>query len=496
MEGTIYSLIPPILVIACVLISKKVILSISLGIVSSALIIHDLNVVKALESVIQSFVHLFYIDGGFNSSNIYLMSFLLLLGVLTAFIARMGGTKAFAIWAGQHVKTEKGAQFLAFALGVIIFIDDYFNALTVGEIARPLTDRYHVSREKLAYIIDSTSAPVCVISPISSWGAYIIGLLTAIFTTYNVTMTPFIAFLSIVPFNFYAIFSLLLVIITISWNINPGKMKYHKVKEIKDEYEGSIGKASDLLIPICVLILVTLFLMLFTGWLDAGSLDFMLILENTNTYFSLLIGAVVAIVFVLIRYHHANHHEYVKPIVEGVKSMTGACLILCFAWALIELISAVGTGTYLSELFASMNFNSAYLPAVLFIISCFMALATGTSWGTFGVMLPIGAQMAMTLNPDIFLVCLGAVLSGSVFGDHCSPISDTTILSSTGAKCHHIDHVMTQLPLACFVAVITCIGYLIAGITQSSLIALGITAIIFFALTFGMKIYYNRNNEA
>ena len=201
MEGTIFSLIPPILVITCVLMTKRVILSISLGIISSALIIHDMNIVLAFEAVIQSFVHLFYNDG-WNLSNIFLISFLLLLGVLTAFIARMGGTKAFAIWASKRVKNGITAQLLAFALGVIIFIDDYFNALTVGEIARPLTDRYKVSREKLAYIIDSTSAPVCVISPISSWGAYIIGLLTIIYTTFQIDQTPFIGFISIIPVSY------------------------------------------------------------------------------------------------------------------------------------------------------------------------------------------------------------------------------------------------------------------------------------------------------
>lgn len=488
MEGSIYSLIPPVLVIICVLLSKKVILSITLGIVSSALIIHDMNVIQAAQAVLESFLHLFYVDGAWNVSNLYLMAFLLLLGVLTAFIARMGGTSAFAQWASKHVKSGAGAQLLAFILGVIIFIDDYFNALTVGEIARPLTDRYRVSREKLAYIIDSTSAPVCVISPISSWGAYIIGLLGVIYATHEIDTAPFIGFLSIIPYNFYAIFSLLFVLVTIFWNIDPGKMKYREVAEIEEEVQTETGKASDLLVPIGVLIIVTLSMMFLTGWQAARALDFMAILENTDTYLSLLVGAIIAIAFALFRYHRAGHRVYVKPFWEGIRSMTGACLILCFAWALIELISAVGTGTYLSGLFASMDFNSAYLPAVLFVISCFMALATGTSWGTFGVMLPIGAQMAMTLDPQIFTICLGAVLAGSVYGDHCSPISDTTILSSAGAKCHHIDHVMTQLPLACFVAVISCAGYLIAGITESMLLSLILTAVIFFASSFALKV--------
>lgn len=485
MNDTIFSLIPPILVIVTVLLSKKVIPSISIGIVTSALLIHNFDIIATLENILEVFVRIFYVDGAINISNIYLISFLLLLGVLTSFITKMGGTQAFAYWSRKHVKNKYAAQLMAFFLGIIIFIDDYFNALTVGEISRPLVDQYKVSREKLAYIIDSTSAPVCVISPISSWGAYIIALLSMILVTYGIKEAPFMVFFEIIPYNFYAIFSLIFVFAVIMLDINIGKIKYRDgtLNEEDDSY--GEGQPSDLLLPIGLLIFVTVFMIFFTGYLECGSLDFMEMLKNSNTYLSLLLGSVVALIVVLNRYRKTDIKDYKTPMKQGFRAMLPAVTILIFAWALIDLISEIGTGTYLSTLFASLNFNSVYLPLILFIISGFMALATGTSWGTFGVMLPIGAQMAMNLNPDLFLVCLGAVLSGSVFGDHCSPISDTTILSSTGAKCHHIDHVMSQLPYALSTALVSAVGFLVAGFTESillSLIASTVTFIIVISL--------------
>lgn len=488
MTGTIYSLIPPILVIVCVLISKKVIPSITIGIVSSALLIHNFNILDAISSIVTVFVHIFYVDGAVNISNIYLIGFLIILGILTSFIARMGGTHAFAKWSHQHVKNKYAAQLLAFFLGILIFIDDYFNALTVGEISRPLIDQHKVSREKLAYIIDSTSAPVCVISPISSWGAYIIAMLTTIFATYQIKDAPFIGFFKIIPFNFYAIFSLLSVAAVILLDINIGKMKYREEAHTVEEESNESGRPSDLLVPIGTLIIVTLFMIFFTGYLECKQFDFMEMLKMSNTYLSLLIGSVVSLGITLNRFRKTNITDYVHPLKNGVRSMMPAVSILIFAWALIELISDIGTGTYLSSLFASMNINSVYLPFILFVISGFMALATGTSWGTFGVMLPIGAQMAIHLNPELFMICLGAVLSGSVFGDHCSPISDTTILSSTGAKCHHINHVTTQMPYAISSAIVSSVGFLVAGFTGSMFISIIIASIAFIIMISILKI--------
>lgn len=471
MSDTIFSLIPPILVIVAVLVSKRVLLSILLGIISSALIIHSFNIIATIESIVHAFVQIVYTEDGLNRGNIYLILFLLLLGILTSFISKMGGTEAFALWAKKRVKNAKHAQFVAFVLGIVIFIDDYFNALTVGEIAGPLTDRYHVSREKLAYIIDSTSAPVCVISPISSWGAYIIALLGGIFLTNGIDYAPFIGFIKMIPYNFYAILSLVLVVLSISFAIDIGKMKNDNRELSKREDKQQTGSAKDLLVPILLMIIVTVFMMGFTGYQSSHSMNIISILENADTYFSLFLGALSSIFVIVIRYEKDGPKELVTPVKSGIKSMMPSVFILCFAWALIELISEVGTGVYLSQLFVSIEFQITFLPFVLFVISGFMALATGTSWGTFGVMLPIGAQIAMNMNPDMLYLCLGAVISGSVFGDHCSPISDTTILSSTGAKCNHIDHVTTQLPYAFIAAMIASVGFIVAAITNVLLIS-------------------------
>lgn len=491
MVNTIYSLIPPLLVIGAVLLTKKVLLSISLGIISCALIIHSFLPLESAQAIVQSFVHIFY-DNGLNWGNIHLILFLFLLGVLTSFISRMGGTRAFASWAKQHVKNDKQAQFVSFFLGIIIFIDDYFNALTVGQIARPLTDKFKVSREKLAYLIDSTSAPVCVLSPISSWGAYIIALLSGIMAANQIEGAPFTVFVKMIPFNFYALLSLGMVICAIIFRINIGKM--NEVKDYEEEivHEEVVGEAKDLIQPIALLVIITLGMMFYTGYLGAGSFNPIAVLENSNTYLSLFTAACISLIFIMIRYFKKGYKNIASPWMEGIKSMRGAVLILCFAWALIELISLVGTGTYLSELFISIQFDSAFLPVILFIISGFMALATGTSWGTFGVMLPIGAQMAMHMDPSILYLCLGAVLSGSVFGDHCSPISDTTILSSTGAKCNHIDHVTTQLPYALFTAGVSAIGFLTAGMYHNLFITACAVIISFILSVFILKTISNR----
>lgn len=481
MIDSIYSLIPPLLVIGMVLFTKKVLGSISVGIFASALILTNLNIVEALKSIIEVVIAIFYVDGALNLGNIYLIGFLFLLGIITSYIASMGGTRAFTTWAQTHIKNRVSAQLIAFILGIVIFIDDYFNALTVGEIARPLTDKYGVSRAKLAYIIDSTSAPVCVIAPISSWGAYIIGLIASIFLSYNISASGLLGFINIVPFNFYAIVSLVMVCLTIVFNINLGQMrKFEKefVAEIDEKEVPSTAKPADLLVPILILIVVTIGMLFFTGYQEVGAFDVFAILEATNTNLSLFIGAITALLFTLINFRKANE-SYQTPFIHGIKSMLPAVTILLFAWTLVDLISGIGTGTYLATLLAEMNFNPGFLPVMLFVLSGIMALSTGTSWGTFGLMLPIGAQIAMNLNPNLLIVSLAAVLAGAVFGDHCSPISDTTILSATGAKCSLIDHVTSQIPYAIFCAILSIIGFVVAGFTTSAWISL---AVVFFVM--------------
>ncbi|MGL5977992.1 MAG: Na+/H+ antiporter NhaC family protein [Erysipelotrichaceae bacterium] len=481
MIDSIYSLIPPLLVIGMVLFSKKVLGSISVGIIAAALLLHNLNPLLALESIVRVVVNIFYVDGAWNLSNLYLMGFLFLLGIITSYISTMGGTRAFASWAKKHVKNRVAAQLIAFVLGIVIFIDDYFNALTVGEIARPLSDHYGVSREKLAYIIDSTSAPVCVISPISSWGAYIIALISSIFITFDIQASGLVGFLNIIPFNFYAIISLMMVFATIVFNINFGQMRAFEaaIPEFVEENETKLSaKPKDLLLPILFLILVTVGMIFFTGYQAVGEFNIFLMLEEANTNLSLFTGAVVSLGFTLLNYRQSGL-GYKEPLVHGFKSMLPAVTILIFAWTLVDLIAGIGTGNYLAHLLSSMNFNAGFLPALLFLVSGVMALSTGTSWGTFGLMLPIGAQIAMSLQPSLILVCLAAVLAGAVFGDHCSPISDTTILSATGAKCDLISHVMSQLPYSIFCAIISIIGFIVAGFTNNLAISLIVVFSIF-----------------
>ncbi len=489
MIDSVYSLIPPLLVIVMVLTTKKVIPSISAGIISAALILHNFNPIAAISSIAQVVLSIFYSDGAINTSKLYLIGFLFLLGIITSYISHMGGTRAFANWAQTHIKNKQSAQLIAFILGIVIFIDDYFNALTVGEIARPLCDEYGVSRAKLSYIIDSTSAPVCVISPISSWGAYIIALISSIFVTFEINESGLMGFISIIPFNFYAIISLLLVVASILLPINLGQMrKFEKeaVASIDDSYVPTHAKAMDLLLPILILIVVTIGMLLFTGYQAIQTFDIFAMLENTNTNFSLFIGAGASLLFTLVNYKKSKQ-SYTLPLVEGIKSMTSAVTILLFAWTLIDLIAGIGTGNYLSHLLDSLNFHSGFLPVAIFVISGIMAFSTGTSWGTFGLMLPIAAQIAMNLAPELLIVALAAVLAGAVFGDHCSPISDTTILSATGAKCDLIDHVTSQIPYAIFSAILTMVGFIIAGFTNNAFISLGLVLVLMLISLLVMK---------
>lgn len=493
MTDTIFSLLPPILTIVCVLLTKKVIPSIFLGIFTAAILLYNFNIVAAIASIIQTFVQTFY-SNGIQWGNLQLLSFLFLLGVLTSLINKMGGTRAFAQYAKKYVTNRTGAEFLSFILGIVIFIDDYFNALTVGEIARPLCDEYKVPREKLAYIIDSTSAPVCVLSPLSSWGAYILSLLSSLLVIYQLDVAPLTAFFLCIPFSFYAIFSLVMVLVSIFFQVYIGKIPTVSSIDFAKSNDMSKGKPADLLLPILLLILISFIGIFVTGYINGGSLNILSILENTDTYLALFIGASVAVLCASYRYLHAGYKEYGQAWKEGIKAMMNAIFILLFAWTLIDFISAIGTGNYLSHLFTTIHLSPSFLPVTLFIISALMSLATGTSWGTFGIMIPIGMQMAMNLEPSIVYICLGAVLSGSVFGDHCSPISDTTILSSAGAKCNHIDHVTTQMPYAIFVALTSAVAfYLAASIHAGIAYAFMILCFIALVLTKRKKKSLNRN---
>lgn len=504
MTATIYSIIPPLLVLFCVLATKRVILSISLGIVTSALLLHNFQIIDALQSIVQAVIGILYSDGEWNMGNVYLISFLFILGAITSFISASGGTEAFGEWAMKRVKSRRAAALLTFILGIVIFIDDYFNALAVGQVSKPVTDRYGISRTKLAYFIDSTSAPICVISPISSWGAYIIALLGTIFATYNVSdMSAFSGFLQLVPLNFYAVLSIIMVVAVIYFNINIGPMrKFEEIamKQINSYNETKkttkSGSPKDLVYPILTLVAITFGMIFFTGLQGSeGDVSIFNIIENANVNISLFVASIIAVTVSIIRYTNGGGKEVTKQAKHGIGSMFGAVLILFFAWTLTDLISQIGTGSYLSALLQAINIQPSFLPVILFVIAGIMAFSTGTSWGTFGLMIPIGAQMAMELQPDLFLPSLAAVLAGAVFGDHCSPISDTTILSSTGAECNHIDHVTTQLPYAIIVAINAAIGFLLIGFTGNAILSFGITLAIFVVILVILKLKYGATEE-
>ncbi|MFS0863658.1 Na+/H+ antiporter NhaC family protein [Fredinandcohnia sp. 179-A 10B2 NHS] len=521
MSGTIYSLIPPIIALLMVVLTRRVLLSLGVGILSAALLLHG-NLLsegigvwlkEAFLTLWTSIKGIFVSEGALNTWNVYIILFLFLLGIITAFISISGGSRAFGEWAQKRIKTKTGAQLLAAVLGIIIFIDDYFNALAVGQVSRPLTDRNNVSRAKLAYIIDSTSAPICVVSPISSWGAYIIAILAPILAAHGMSeMSPLSAFVQMIPMNLYVITAILMVIGVAVFNVNIGSMKVHEKRaletgvvidpakpvlgELKQELPVSAkGTVGDLVWPIIALVIGTVGSFLWTGYkASEGNVSILTIFENTDVTTSLVVGGLLGIIVTLglffVQVYVKNGVSISilpKGIVEGIKSMLPAVYILLFAWVIVDLIGQLETGTYLAGKVEDWNVNVAFLPVILFVVAGIMAFATGTSWGTFGMMLPIAGEIVAASDVTLLLPALAAVLAGAVFGDHCSPISDTTILSSTGAGSHHIDHVMTQLPYALTSAVISAIGYVVLGLTGSTVLGVLVAVVLLIAFIFTMK---------
>ncbi|UJF19805.1 Na+/H+ antiporter NhaC family protein [Vibrio sp. SS-MA-C1-2] len=488
------SLLPPIIALGLAIATKRVILSLGVGILLGSLLLTDFSIVNTATYIFNSATGLFIDDGSINSWNMSIVAFLILLGMMTALLTLSGGTRAFAEWAQTKIKSKRGAKLLAAFLGMFIFVDDYFNSLAVGSISRPVTDSYKVSRPKLAYILDSTAAPMCVITPISSWGAYIITIIGGILLSHGVTeYSPLGAFLMLAPMNFYAIFALLMVFAVAWFSIDVGPMRRHEqlsttdqetassqiAHDLNDELdieESQNGQVKDLVNPIIVLIVATVSAMIFTGnqSLAADGKAFSLLgaFENTDVGMSLCYGGLIGLIAAAIPVARQRipSTQVFNALWLGAKSMFGAILILFFAWTIGGVIGDMETGKFLSTLVEG-NIDPRLLPVILFVLSGIMAFSTGTSWGTFGIMLPIAGDLAAATDIALMLPMLASVLAGSVFGDHCSPISDTTILSSTGARCNHIDHVSTQLPYALSVAGISIFGFLVLGFTDSLLIS-------------------------
>ncbi len=510
--ATAWSLLPPLVAILMAVITHRVLISLGAGILVGAALINQFDIYNTLSYLGSIILSLVWEDGALNTWNILIILFLCLLGILACLISISGGKRAFTEWALLHVRSQRGARLFTVFLGIFLFIDDYFNTLTVGNIARPLTDAQQVPRAKLAYLVDSVAASICMLCPFSSWGAYIMGIMGGLFVTHQVLeLSALTAFLAIIPMNLYPIFALLMALAMayLGWDIGAMKKHYARAKtgELYDKSKGAIlgaieglpeydnGFVYDLIIPIVTLIIATVISLIFYGYLNIGEnpITFFTLLENTDVALALVTGASLSLVvtFVLYLNKHLKTKDYGIAVKSGLKAMSPAIYILLFAWTIIHVINELNTGLYLAHLIDDINLSLAYLPFLLFLVAGITAFSTGTSWGTFGIMLPLAADIVIASDPTMLLPAFAAVLAGSVFGDHCSPISDTTILSATGAGANHIDHVVTQLPYALLIAGIAGAGFLALGFFGSVLLAFLTSCAAFILCLIGMK-YFSR----
>lgn len=470
------SILPPIIAIILALLTKEVIFSLIVGIFAGGLIFTKGNILLAIETVFSLMAEKI----GGNGS---MLIFLGLLGALVYVMNRAGGSYAYGQWAGKRVKTKGVAQLLTAFLGMLIFIDDYFNCLTVGAVMKPITDKNNVSRAKLAYLIDSTAAPICIIAPVSSWAASIISTMQEAGVD-----NPMNMFSSTIPFNLYAILTIISVIyfsiskndIGIMQSFSKNDISKLKSDESKTMKHSEKGRVFDMVIPILVLIFVAIYFMLRTGGFFAKNIPLRDAFGEANVNLSLVVASVMALIVAFILYiprKLMTFYEFMDGINEGVKTMTGAIIILILAWTIggITKPEFLGTGEFISESLKSASFPVWILPALIFAISAFLSFATGTAWGTFGIIIPIMIPVIAQMGAgDHMPIILSAILSGSIFGDHCSPISDTTILSSAGASCNHLDHVKSQMPYALIVSFASIFGFLAGGYFNNALIAFAV----------------------
>ncbi len=509
----ILTLVPPILAIVLAIVTRKVLLSLGAGIVIGALMSTNFNIVASAKELWTTVSGIFWADGGVNTDYVYIILFLLILGIITALVLMAGGAEAFSEWVATKIKTRKGAQGMAAGLGVLLFIDDYFNALAVGQVAKPVTDRFQVSRAKLAYIIDSTSAPVSVLAPFSSWGASIIGLLAPIFAASTLEISDLMGFIEASFANYYAIAAVLAVFVVIYFGTDFGPMRKEEKRALKHgdtfahdaQIPGELsedlpvnrpGAKRALIVPFIALVVGVVGAMFYTGWASSGATSPMDMLANTVVTDALVIGALIGLACALYYYlRNTNSNDdfsattLLTGSLEGMKSMLPAVFILIFAWTLGDVVGALGTGDYLGGLVADSGISNAWLVPIMFVVAAGMAFSTGTSWGSFGLLLPIAGDILIAAGATDFLIpALGAVLAGAVWGDHSSPISDTTILSSTGAGCEIVTHVSTQLPYAFFAAGAAIMGYVVLAISGSTVLGLVTTVGFLFAL-YGLIIW-------
>lgn len=467
MEATFWSLVPPLVAIVLALITKEVYFSLLIGILSGALFFADFHVMNALETT-------FTIMSDKIGGNSNIIIFLVLLGMLVALMNKSGATRAYGEWASKSIKTKRGAGLATMGLGSLIFVDDYFNCLTVGTVMKPVTDRHNISRAKLAYIIDATAAPICIIAPISSWAAAVGSSLPE-----GSEIDGFNLFLRTIPFNLYALLTIAMVLFLLITNFDFSRMKKynetHKNESGALETETGVmekkGHVIDIILPIAVLITLCILGMLYTGGIleGKGIID---AFADCDSSLSLVYGSFFTLIFVFLLYiprKVVTFTEFANSFVQGFKAMVPAILILTFAWTLSGVCSEdyLNAGGYVSQMVSSHQTVLTMIPALFFLVALGLAFATGTSWGTFGILIPISVAIFGAGDINALTLTVSAVLAGAVCGDHISPISDTTILSSTGAGCNHVEHVSTQIPYALLVAACCLVGYIVAGLTQN-----------------------------
>ena len=492
--ATIWALLPPLVAIILALITKEVYSSLFVGIVVGALLYSGF---KFEGTVTQIF------EGGIikvlsDSYNVGILIFLVILGSVVCMMNKAGGSAAFGRWASKKIHTRVGAELAAIILGVLIFIDDYFNCLTVGSVMRPVTDRHHVSRAKFAYLIDATAAPVCIIAPISSWAAAVSGFVEG--------QDGLAIFVRTIPYNFYAILTIVMMVGMVLMKTEFGAMRTHEINALngdlyttparpyanaaEDEKSNPRGKVIDLLIPIVSLVICCVIGMIYTGGFFSGT-DFVTAFSQSDASVGLAMGSAFGLVFAIIFYmirRVINFRDCMGCIPEGFKAMVPAIMILTFAWTLKAMTDSLGAAVFVEEAMRSVAGGiEVILPAIIFLVGCGLAFATGTSWGTFGILIPIVVAVFEKSSPEMMIISMSACMAGAVCGDHCSPISDTTIMASAGAQCDHVTHVSTQLPYAILAAAVSFVTYIVAGFVKTAWIALPVGIVLMLIVLFVIK---------
>lgn len=480
MYASFWALVPAIVAIVLALLTKEVYSSLFIGILMGGIFYSNFSLETTITHVFQDGI----VGSLSDSYNVGILVFLVILGILVCMMNKAGGSAAFGRWAEVHIKTRVGAQLATIVLGVLIFIDDYFNCLTVGSVMRPVTDKHNVSRAKLSYLIDATAAPVCIIAPVSSWAAAVTGFVEG--------EDGFSIFLRAIPYNYYALLTIVMMVTIVIMKMDYGPMRTHEMNALngdlyttpdrpyanaEDEVIETKGSVMDLVFPIIVLIIACVIGMVYTGGFFSGT-GFVEAFSASDASVGLMLGSFFAFIFTIIFYavrKVLSFKDSMGCVPEGFKAMVPAILILTFAWTLKTMTDSLGAKEYVAAVMSQAAAGLvSMLPAIIFLVGCFLAFATGTSWGTFGILIPIVVNVFSGTDETMMIISISACMAGAVCGDHCSPISDTTIMASAGAQCNHVNHVSTQLPYAVTCAAVSCITYVIAGVVHNAVISLAV----------------------